>query len=101
MSSDGKAKRTLSDSDITTDRTKIAPGRRGFLGLMAVGGVAAGSAALTGTQAQAQATDNDSGAWNDDSGCGRGPGGTYTGATDADNGNITDAGGHGRGAPTC
>lgn len=89
------AKTRLSDSDITSTRPA---GRRRFLGLMA-----AGSAAAAGLPraAAAQATDADSGAWNDQAGCGRGPGGSRTGLTDADNGAISDAQGRGRGAPRC
>ncbi|MEM7720782.1 MAG: twin-arginine translocation signal domain-containing protein [Pseudomonadota bacterium] len=88
---------TLSDSDIKTERRSVTRGRRGFLGLVALGG----ATALTGTPAAAQASDSDSGNWTDPDGCGRGTGGEFTGATDADNGAITDAGGYGRGAPTC
>ncbi|BDW86787.1 hypothetical protein [Roseicyclus marinus] len=92
------APKTLSDSDITTVHHS---GRRGFLGLMAVGGAAGAAAALTGNSAQAQSTDSDNGSWTDRGGCGRGGGGIYTGRTDADNGNITDSAGYGRGAPYC
>ena len=101
-SDDKKSKTTLSDSDITTDRSKADTGRREFLGMVAVGGAAAGAAALTGQQAQAQGTDSDNGSWTDAAGCGRGSGGIYTGVTDADDGSLgTDAGGYGRGAPYC
>lgn len=100
MSSDDtkKTPKTLSDADITTSHD---PGRRGFLGMAAVGAAAAGAAALPGSPASAQSTDADNGNWTDRGGCGRGGGGIYTGVTDADNGNITDAGGYGRGAPYC
>jgi hypothetical protein len=100
MSSDDKNKtpKTLSDSDIKTEH---AAGRRGFLGLVALGGAAGAATALTGGSAQAQSTDVDNGNWTDRGGCGRGGGGLYTGGTDADNGNITDAAGYGRGAPYC
>jgi len=101
-SDDKKTKTTLTDGDITTDRSAANEGRRGFLGMVAVGGAAAGAAALTGGQAQAQGTDSDNGSWTDAGGCGRGSGGIYTGITDADDGSTgTDAGGYGRGAPYC
>lgn len=100
-SDDKKTPTTLSDNDITTEQ-KTDSGRRGFLGMMAVGGAAAGAAALTGTEANAQVTDSDNGSWTDRAGCGRGSGGFYTGVTDADNGSAgTDAGGYGRGRPYC
>ncbi len=97
MSSD-KKKKTLTDSDIITDHPT---GRRGFMGLMAAGGVAGATATLAPRAASAQSTDADNGAWTDAGGCGRGGGGVATGATDADSGNITDAAGWGRGAPYC
>ena len=97
-SDDEKTLKTLSDSDIKTERPS---GRRGFLGLMALGGAAGAAAAISGGEAQAQSTDRDNGNWTDRGGCGRGGGGLYTGRTDADNGNITDRGGYGRGAPYC
>lgn len=95
---DKKTPKSLSDGDITTRQANA--GRRGFLGLLAVGSAAA-AATLNSDAARAQSTDADSGAWTDDAGCGRGGGGLYTGVTDADNGNIQDAGGYGRGAPYC
>lgn len=101
---DGKIKKTLTDSDITTDRIVDGPqDRRGFLGLMAAGGVAVGAAAaLAPGAAEAQVTDSDNGQWTDRGGCGRGSGGFYTGVSDADNGSAgTDRGGYGRGAPYC
>lgn len=86
------ARKTLSDSDITTSR----PARRAFLGLAAAGGIVAM------TPNQAQAADNDSGNWTDNGNCPRGAGdGYYTGYSDSDNGNITDAGGYGRGLRYC
>jgi hypothetical protein len=97
-SDDKKTPKTLSDGDIKTEHNA---GRRGFLGMMAVGGAAGAAAALSGGSAQAQATDVDNGNWTDRGGCGRGGGGIYTALTDADNGNITDAAGYGRGAPYC
>jgi hypothetical protein len=97
MSSDDD-KKTLTDADITTDRPT---GRRGFIGLMAAGGVAGAAASFTARPASAQGTDVDNGAWTDAGGCGRGGGGISTGVTDADSGNITDAAGWGRGAPYC
>jgi len=97
-SDDKKSPKRLTDSDIKTEQQT---GRRGFLGMMAVGGAAGATAALTGNPASAQSTDVDNGNWTDAGGCGRGGGGLYTGMTDADNGNITDAGGYGRGAPYC
>lgn len=100
--SDDKIKKTLTDADIVTDRPQD---RRGFLGLMAAGGIAAGAgaAALVPGSAEAQSlTDSDNGSWRDRGGCGRGSGGYYTGITDRDNGSRgTDAGGYGRGAPYC
>ncbi|HID68040.1 MAG TPA: twin-arginine translocation signal domain-containing protein [Roseibacterium sp.] len=98
MSSDDTTKNTLTDADIITDRPT---GRRGFMGLMAVGGMAGAVTALTPRQVSAQGTDADNGALTDDGGCGRGGGGVSTGVTDADSGNITDASGWGRGAPYC
>jgi hypothetical protein len=95
---DKKTRQTLTDSDIKTERQA---GRRGFLGLMALGGAAGAATALSGGQAQAQATDVDNGNWTDRGGCGRGGGGLYTARTDADNGRITDQAGYGRGAPYC
>ena len=89
-----KPKKTLTDEQISTQ----ASGRRGFMGLMAAGGVAG---AMLPSQASAQGTDADNGAWTDSGGCGRGGGGINTGATDADSGNITDSAGWGRGAPYC
>lgn len=91
-------KKTLRDADITT-----APvhGRRGFLGLMAAGGVAGAAAALAPGSASAQSTDGDNGNYRDGAGCPRGPGGARTGLTDADSGQITDRSGNGRGAPRC
>jgi hypothetical protein len=101
-SEDGKndktERSTLADDDI---KTVQHAGRRGFLGMMAVGGAAGAAAALSGGPAAAQSTDRDNGNWADRGGCGRGGGGLYTGRTDADNGNITDRGGYGRGAPYC
>ncbi|MEQ8367829.1 MAG: twin-arginine translocation signal domain-containing protein [Roseicyclus sp.] len=97
-SEDKKTPKTLADTDIKTEHNA---GRRGFLGMVAVGGAAGAAAALSGGQAQAQSTDIDNGSWTDRGNCGRGGGGIYTGRTDADNGNITDAGGYGRGAPYC
>ncbi len=101
MSSDDEKKtetkiktKTLVDSDITTDR-------RGFLGLMTVGGAIGATAALTGGQAQAQAADLDNGYWTDLGSCPRGPGGVYSGYTDSDDGAWTDSSGYGRGAPYC
>ena len=90
-----KTKHTLTDSDISTARPT---GRRGFMGLMAIGGAAA---ALTPVQAHAQGTDADNGTLTDRSGCGRGGGGVSTGQTDGDSGAINDAVGWGRGAPYC
>lgn len=101
MSSDDHPK-TLSDTDIVTDRPAArATGRRGFIGLVAAGGVAGAAASLAPQAASAQTTDTDNGAWADAGGCGRGGGGIATGLTDADTGNITDAAGWGRGAPYC
>ncbi|WP_224816822.1 twin-arginine translocation signal domain-containing protein [Hasllibacter sp. MH4015] len=102
MSSDHK-KKTLTDTDISTDRAKAqTSGRRGFMGLMAAGGVAGAAATLTPREASAQGTDSDNGAWTDAGGCGRGSGGVSTGLVDADNGSGgTDAPGFGRGAPYC
>lgn len=101
-SDDKKIKTTLSDTDITTDRSAADSGRRGFLGMVAVGGAAAGVAALGAGEASAQVTDSDNGSWTDRGGCGRGSGGIYTGISDADNGSRgTDAGGYGRGVPYC
>jgi hypothetical protein len=94
-SDDKKPRKTLNDAEIKTER---ATGRRGFLGLMAAGGVA-GTTMLTATPAAA--ADIDNGTWTDRGSCPRGGGGIYTGATDADNGNITDAAGYGRGGPYC
>lgn len=97
--SDTTPKKTLTDADITTDHPQ---GRRGFLGLMAAGGVAGAALTLAPTSAQAQVTDSDNGSWADAAGCGRGSGGYRTGITDSDNGSLgTDAGGYGRGAPYC
>lgn len=101
--SEDKIKKTLTDADIVTDRPSD---RRGFLGLMAAGGITAGAvaaAAMVPGSAQAQSlTDSDNGTWTDSGGCGRGSGGVYTGVSDADNGSLgTDAGGYGRGAPYC
>ncbi len=87
--------KTLTDDEITTSRPT---GRRGFLGLMALGGAAVTVAATT---EPAQAADVDNGQWTDAGSCPRGGGGIYTGVTDADNGAITDQGGYGRGAPYC
>ena len=103
MSNDTKTpKTTLTDGDITTERSAEQTGRRGFLGMMAVGGAAVGAAALTGSEASAQGTDSDNGSWTDSGGCGRGSGGIYTGISDADDGSMgTDVGGYGRGAPYC
>ncbi|HID68041.1 MAG TPA: hypothetical protein EYP31_07245 [Roseibacterium sp.] len=110
MSSDDK-KKTLTDAEITTDRSSGHPGghpggRRGFMGLMAAGGVAGlagGAATLAPGAAQSQSlTDSDNGSWFDGGGCGRGSGGYATGVTDADDGSLgTDAPGYGRGAPYC
>lgn len=97
--SDDKIKKSLTDADIVTDRPHD---RRGFLGLMAAGGIAVGAvAALVPGEAKAQDTDRDNGTWTDVGGCGRGSGGYYTGISDADDGSMTDAGGYGRGAPYC
>ncbi len=93
-----KTKKTLTDAEITTDHPT---GRRGFMGLMAAGGVAGATATLTARPASAQVTDADNGLLIDSGGCGRGGGGINTGVTDADTGNITDSGGWGRGAPYC
>jgi hypothetical protein len=93
-----KSKKTLTDTEITTTRPS---GRRGFLGLMAAGGIAGATTTLAGRPAHAQGTDADNGAWVDSGGCGRGGGGVSTGVTDADSGNITDSAGWGRGAPYC
>ena len=87
--------KSLTDNEIGTER---ATGRRGFLGLMAVGGAAA---TVVGTAQQAQAADVDNGTWTDSGSCPRGGGGIFTGVTDSDNGAITDQGGYGRGAPYC
>lgn len=96
MSSDTKKTKSLTDSEISTDRPT---GRRTFLGVMGAAGV---GAALVPTGASAQGTDSDNGSWTDAAGCGRGSGGFSTGATDADNGSLgTDAPGAGRGAPYC
>lgn len=92
--SDQTQKKTLTDTQITT---RVA-NRRGFMGLMAAGGVAG---ALLPAQAYAQGTDADNGALTDRSGCGRGGGGINTGASDSDSGNITDSPGWGRGQPYC
>jgi hypothetical protein len=92
---DHKTKKTLTDSDITTDR-------RGFLGLVTVGSAMTAAAALTGGQAQAQAADVDNGNWTDLASCPRGRPGIYSGWTDSDSGGaIVDQGGYGRGAPYC
>lgn len=96
--SENKTKKSLTDAEITTDRTTGVAGRRGFMGLV---GAAGAGAALVPTGASAQGTDVDNGNWTDAGGCGRGTGGYSTGATDADNGNISDVGGYGRGAPYC
>jgi hypothetical protein len=97
--SDNKTKKTLTDAEISTDRTAGVAGRRGFMGLVGAAGV---GAALVPTGANAQGTDSDNGSWTDAGGCGRGSGGYATGATDADNGSGgTDAAGYGRGAPYC
>ncbi|AHM03288.1 Twin-arginine translocation pathway signal [Roseibacterium elongatum DSM 19469] len=102
MSSEDDKKKTLTDDQITTDHQPQKTDRRGFLGLMAAGGAAAGTATLTGGSAHAQVIDSDNGAWRDRGGCGRGSGGVYTGYTDADNGSGgTDRPGYGRGAPYC
>lgn len=93
--SDHDRKKTLTDTDITTARPQ---GRRGFLGLLAGGGV---SAALVPRMAAAQGRDGDNGAWVDGAGCQRGRGGSNTGLTDADSGAISDTSGRGRGAPRC
>lgn len=87
-------RQSLKDDDIQVTRTS---GRRAVLGMLAAGGTVMGLAA----PAVAQATDGDTGAWNDSPGCGRGQGGARTGLTDADNGRISDASGRGRGAPRC
>lgn len=94
MSSDHTTK-TLTNADITTERPK---GRRGFLGLMAAGGV---SAALTPRMAAAQGRDGDNGNYVDAAGCQRGPAGSGSSGTDADNGAISDRTGRGRGRPRC
>ncbi|MBO6603727.1 MULTISPECIES: hypothetical protein [Paracoccaceae] len=86
---------SLADSDISTQRRA---GRRGFLGLMALGGAAV---TVVGSTNQAQAADVDNGQWTDSGSCPRGSGGIFTGVTDSDNGAITDQGGYGRGAPYC
>ena len=91
-------KKTLRDSDINTVQR---PERRRMLGLLGLGGAAAGAVAMTGQQAYAQAADVDNGTWTDFGSCPRGYNSVFTGITDADNGNITDAGGYGRGAPYC
>lgn len=99
MSSEDKTLKTLTDTEITTERPT---GRRGFLGMMAVGGAAGAAVTLGVSQANAQVTDSDNGQWTDRAGCGRGSGGVFTGFSDADNGSTgTDAGGYGRGRPYC
>lgn len=98
MSSDDETPKTLSDNQIRTVRRT---GRRGFLGLVTLGGAAGAVSVLGAGESQAQSTDIDNGNWTDRGGCGRGGGGLYTGITDADSGNITDAGGYGRGTPYC
>lgn len=98
--SENKSRKTLTDAEITTDRSEAPTGRRGFMGLMGAAGV---GAALVSTGAQAQAnTDSDDGRLADDGGCGRGLGGLRSGLTDGDNGTrYRDARGYGRGAPYC
>ena len=93
-----KIKKTLTDAEITTDHPT---GRRGFMGLMAAGGVAGAVATFAGRPASAQAADSDNGVFIDYGGCGRGGGGISTGVNDGDTGNITDARGWGRGPPYC
>ncbi len=92
-----KQSKSLSDAEIVTGRPA---GRRRFLGLMAVGGIAAGAGTLIPT-GSAHAADIDNGTWIDRGSCARGPGGVWSGVTDSDDGAISDAAGHGRGAPYC
>jgi cyanophycinase-like exopeptidase len=92
---DKKARTTLTDGDIKTERKT---GRRGFLGLVAAGG-AAGATMMAATPAAA--ADNDLGNWTDAVSCPRGLGGVYTGVTDADSGSQYDDPGYGRGLPYC
>lgn len=97
MSKDTKTtpSKTLHETEIATVRSR---GRRGFLGLMAVGGA---GVTVMATANRAQAADADNGTWTDNGSCPRGNGGVYSGITDSDNGAITDSGGYGRGAPYC
>lgn len=98
MSKDDATK-TLTDAEIITAHPgKTTAGRRGFLGLMAAGGV---GAAFAPRMAEAQGRDGDTGAWTDGAGCQRGPAGSGSSGTDADSGAISDPSGRGRGAPRC
>lgn len=87
---------TLDDDEIRTVRRA---GRRRFLGLVALGGIA--SVGAGAGAASAQAADGDSGNQSDPASCPRGAPGTYTGLTDSDDGAITDLGGYGRGGTRC
>lgn len=111
---------TLSESDIVTKRTGTGNmgagnmGRRGFMGLVALGTAGVAGATLGATPAAA--ADSDGAGWSDRADCPRGSGsgvsdtdtvnadaGGYgrTGITDQDAGSNSDMAGRGRGAPYC
>ncbi len=88
--SEDKKKKTLSDTDLVTERPM---GRRSSMAMLggAVLGAAGLVAAATPQQAQAQCTDNDSGSNSDPAGRGRG-----RGVSDSDGGRNADPAGCGR-----